>query len=75
MESKSASHSLTLWFNGVIGAVAVAMPQIESMLPVLSAVLPATINPYLVLVMAIGNALIRFRTSKPVTLFGKSFGV
>ena len=58
---------MTLWFNGAVAAIAVLWPQIEAYLPMLQAILPASLNPYLVAVLAIGNALLRLRTAAPIT--------
>lgn len=71
-ESKTAIHSLTLWFNAIVGTLAMSLdtiiPQIENALPALAAVLPESLMPVMIFILAVGNAVIRFRTNQAVTL-------
>ncbi len=67
MEAKRAIESKTLWFNGVVAVIAVIVPQIE----MFQNLLPASIQPYIAGILFVGNIILRFRTSQPVTLMGK----
>lgn len=66
---KAMSQSLTVQFNAAIGVIAAAVPMIEQTLPALAAFIPGNIYGWLVAACTIGNALLRLRTSAPVTLF------
>ena len=61
METKKWYFSKTIWFNIISGAVAIfALPEFIS-------VLPAVVLPYVALLNAIGNTVLRFITDKGIS--------
>jgi hypothetical protein len=59
---KSPAKSLTVWFNVVMLAL---------MLPEVRALLPESWVPYHAALVAVGNLLLRLRTSQPVAFGGR----
>ena len=58
------SHkSLTIWFNGVIGAAVVALPLAQDQLPQLQDYLPANLYHYGMGALIVGNIILRFKTN------------
>lgn len=54
--------SLTIWFNGVIGALALYLPDVLTFMPQLREYVDEPSYKTWMLVLLIGNALIRFKT-------------
>lgn len=59
---RRAHKSLTLWFNGLLGAVALTLPYAQDSLPQMQAYLPANVYHWLMGVVVAGNILLRFKT-------------
>jgi hypothetical protein len=57
-----AHKSLTLWFNGVAGALIAALPFAQEQLPQLQDYVSANVYHYLMAVVVAGNILLRFKT-------------
>ena len=65
---KSFWKSWTIWFNSVVGTVAVLLPELLSQLPVLKEYLPTDLYRWLFLIVMIGNIGLRFKTNTGVTV-------
>ncbi len=59
-------RSLTIWFNSIIGALIVGLPQLQDSLPQLQGYIPEDAYRQLTTLVLIGNMLLRFRTNKPL---------
>lgn len=59
-----AHKSMTIWFNGVIGATVVALPFAREQLPQLQGYLPADFYHYLMGAVVAGNIALRFKTTR-----------
>ncbi len=57
-----AHKSLTLWFNGIAGAAAMALPFAQEQLPQLQDYLSANFYHYLMGAVVAGNIVLRFKT-------------
>jgi hypothetical protein len=68
---KGALRSLTVWFNGVAMAALAGLPMLQDMLPQLQPYVPPGIYQHGMLVVIVGNILLRFRTSTPLDQKGK----
>jgi len=65
---KAFWKSLTLWFNGLIGSLAVFLPDLLTQLPVVQQYIPGNTYKWLFLFAVFGNVLIRFKTNTAVGL-------
>lgn len=65
MDTKPVGQSLTIWFNAVALIVGVLS------LPEVVAIIPTNMLRIVVLVVAVGNLILRFRTDTPIA-FGAS---
>ncbi len=60
MEAKPWWQSKTIWFNIItLGLAVLALPELISILPVMTL-------PYLAFINALGNMVLRFMTEKPI---------
>jgi hypothetical protein len=64
---RKAHRSLTIWFNGVVGILAVALPEVQAAFPQLQEYIPANTYHSLMGVLIAGNIILRFRTTKPLS--------
>lgn len=55
--------SLTILFNMALGLVALYLPDLQASMPDLQEYLPADLYHKLMVVVVIGNVLLRFKTS------------
>jgi len=58
--------SLTIWFNSLMGAVIIGLPDAQLAFPQLQSYLPPKLYHYLMGAVIVGNIALRFRTSKPL---------
>ncbi len=58
-----AHKSLTIWFNGIIGMLIVALPTAQDSFPALQEYIPENLYHYGMGLLIVGNMLLRFRTS------------
>lgn len=65
---KAFWKSLTLWFNSIVAALAVVLPELMAQLPALKEYLGHDVYRWLFIVTVFGNVLIRFRTNSAVGL-------
>jgi len=61
---RRAHKSITIWFNGVLGLLAMVLPFALEQLPAMQAYLPAQIYNYMMGAVVLGNIVLRFRTSQ-----------
>ncbi len=54
--------SCTMWLNGVIGVLIVALPSLQDSLPSISAYLPLNLYKYLSVGLVLTNILLRAKT-------------
>jgi hypothetical protein len=59
---KAFWKSLTIWFNGVVGSLAMLLPDLMVQLPTLREYVPDDIYRWLFMVVVVGNVIIRART-------------
>lgn len=59
-------HSLTIWFNGVMASLLVAMPFLQDNIPQLETYLEGQVYKFLMGFVVVANMLLRFKTSKPL---------
>lgn len=64
---KGTFKSITIAFNSIIGAVLVAVPLIQEAMPQLQDLLTVTDYKRLMTALIVGNILLRFKTSKPLS--------
>lgn len=62
-----AHKSLTIWFNSVMGILVVALPMAQDNFAQLQGYLPANFYHYFMGAVIIGNIVLRFRTSAPLS--------
>jgi len=55
--------SLTIWFNSIIGTLAVALPALQDSLPQLQDSLPPNLYQYAMVALVLGNIVLRFKTN------------
>lgn len=55
--------SLTIWFNSVVGAIALYLPDVIDFMPQLREYIAEPSYKQWMLVLLIGNALLRFKTT------------
>jgi len=58
-----AIKSLTIWFNTIMGIILAMLPTMLEQLPQLEAYIPPHIYRWLMLLVVVGNVLLRFKTS------------
>lgn len=63
---KRLHTSLTIWFNSVVGSVALAMPEAVSAFPQLQEYVSPEFYKQAMVVLLVGNFLLRFRTNRPL---------
>lgn len=61
---KGAIKSWTIWFNSVVAAFIMFLPEIQASLPQLAAYLPANVYKWLALAVLLTNLALRFKTTK-----------
>ena len=61
---KQAHKSMTIWFNGVIGSVALFLPDLIAVMPEIQQYMEAPDYATWMKVLLVGNVILRFRTSK-----------
>lgn len=61
---KKAHKSMTIWFNGIMGTIVIALPLAHDQLPQLQDYLPAAIYHYLMGAVVFGNIILRFKTTR-----------
>lgn len=59
---RGAVRSVTVWFNGVVATIVLALPILQDSIPSLQAYLPPHLFKYLMLAVLIANIWLRFRT-------------
>jgi len=64
---KGSLKSLTMWFNSVLGAAIVFLPDAITQLPMLQAYLPDNIYKTAFVVVVVGNMLLRVKTKDALT--------
>ena len=66
MKAKLANmhRSITIWFNGVLGTVAVGLPMAQDNFPQLQSYVPEKWYHYMMGALVVGNIMLRFKTSK-----------
>lgn len=60
---KGAARSRTVWFNAVVGSATAALPMLETALPGLREHLPQQIYSVALLVIVVGNIVLRAVTT------------
>ena len=65
---KGAIRSWTIWFNAALASLLGVLPLTVEIIPVLQDYLPASIYQYLALIVVIGNIVLRFRTTQPLSV-------
>jgi len=63
-DSKKLHKSATIWFNSVMGTLAVVLPFAQDQLPAMQAYLPAHIYNYMMGAVVLGNIVLRYKTTK-----------
>ena len=63
---KAFWKSLTIWFNTVFGSLTALLPIAMEQLPILKEYLPANWYMWALLVLTVGNVIIRARTSTAI---------
>jgi hypothetical protein len=58
--------SLTIWFNGIVGTIALYLPDVLDLMPQLREYVSEPNYKTWMLVLLIGNALLRFKTTQPL---------
>jgi hypothetical protein len=61
---KRIHTSMTIWFNGVVGMVALYLPELLTLMPQLQEYMEAPDYATWMKVLLIGNFLLRFKTTK-----------
>ena len=59
---KGAVRSWTIWFNGAVAAAWAALPTLQSWFPQLQSYLPSKGYQYGMMLLIIGNFVLRFKT-------------
>lgn len=57
-----AHKSMTIWFNSAMGFVIVALPYAQANLPQLQPYLPDGLYNHAMVVLVVGNIILRFKT-------------
>ncbi len=57
-------RSLTIWVNGLFGALLLGLPDLQASLPQLQSYVPADAFRYAMGVVIVANILLRFKTNK-----------
>lgn len=60
----SAHRSMTIWFNSVVGSVALFLPDLIALMPDLQEYIDAPTYKTWMLVLLVGNFALRFKTTK-----------
>ncbi|MFA6121931.1 MAG: hypothetical protein WCT35_04960 [Sideroxydans sp.] len=63
---KRMHASLTIWFNGIVGGLALAVPEAVAAFPQLQEYVSPEFYKQMMVVLLVGNFLLRFRTSRPL---------
>jgi len=63
---KAFWKSVTIWWNTVAGTIVAMLPLAVDQLPVLKEYLPTNVYMYALLVITVGNIIIRARTSTAI---------
>lgn len=61
-----AYKSWVIWFNGLLGSLAVAVPAISDALPQLRHYIPDNTYSAITALLVVGNLILRFKTDKPL---------
>lgn len=61
---KNSWKSWTIWFNGLMTTIVVALPSVQDAFPQIQSYLPANIYKYAMGALVAGNILLRFKTNK-----------
>lgn len=67
---KKLWQSWTIWFNGALAAIAMGLPYAMDQLPMLQAVVPASIYEWLLRIVVVGNFILRLKTNTGIALKG-----
>jgi hypothetical protein len=59
-----AHHSMTIWFNALVGIVALNLPGVIAFVPQLEEYVDAPTYKTWMVVLLVGNSLLRFKTTK-----------
>lgn len=60
---RGLKKSLTAWFNAVFASVVIALPMLQDTFSQLQAYLPENIYRVMIIIVIIGNFMIRFKTT------------
>lgn len=61
---KGLKKSLTAWFNAAFASVVLALPMLQDTFPQLQAYLPDNVYKVMIVIVIVGNFLIRFKTTQ-----------
>lgn len=61
---KGLKKSLTAWFNAAFASIVLALPMLQDTFPQLQAYLPDNVYKVMIVIVIVGNFLIRFKTKQ-----------
>jgi len=64
---RGAVKSVTIWFNTLVGAFVLVLPEIQSAMPELSQHLPNSVYRWLAIGLVVSNMALRAKTKLPLT--------